>query len=292
MAKAAKEKKGRAKIAEQATAQDGPNWPIFVLAIMGMIVSGYLTYSAWTLQQLALCTEGSGCDVVLTSKWSKLFGMPTSFWGFLTYALLGAIAWNKRTAVQWKTAFILSIFGVLYSAYLTAISLFVLDAACPYCLTSLGLMTAIFAVVLYQKPAPMAGFSWGPWIAKSVSPALVVILALHLHYAGYWGQTARPEDPWIRALTSHLTQIDAKFYGAFWCPACTQQKEMFGSSVYRVPYIECSPGGQRAPVAQACREARIESYPTWLINGQRYTGIQPLESLAQFSNFKHDGGTR
>jgi hypothetical protein len=119
---------------------------------------------------------------------------------------------------------------------------------------------------------------------------LVLIGALHLHYAGYWGKTAAAEDPWVRGLATHLANIDAKFYGASWCPHCTQQKEMFGSSVDRVPYIECSPGGPKAPVARACRDARIESYPTWIINGQRYDGTQTLQALAQFSDYKHVGG--
>ena len=103
--------------------QDGPNWPILALAVIGMGLSGYLTYSAWTLKQLAGCTEGSACDIVLSSPWATLFGMPTAFWGFLTYALLAAIAWNKRTEAQWKTAWLVSLFGVLYSLYLTGVSL-------------------------------------------------------------------------------------------------------------------------------------------------------------------------
>jgi uncharacterized membrane protein/glutaredoxin len=289
MANPARDKKGKAKSVEQPAGHDAPNWPILALAVVGMGLSGYLTYSAWALNELAGCTEGSACDIVLSSRWATLFGMPTSFWGFLTYGLLAAIAWNKRTAAQWKAAWVVALFGVLYSLYLTAISFYSLDAACPYCLTSLGLMAAIFAVVTFQQPAQMAPFRWGPWLAKSVGTALVVIVALHLHYAGYWGKTAVAEDPWIRGLAAHLTKIDAKFYGASWCPHCTQQKEMFGSSVNRVPYIECSPGGPRAPVSQACREARIESYPTWVINGQRYGGTQTLEALAQFSNYKHTG---
>jgi len=156
----------------------------------------------------------------------------------------------------------------------------------------LGLMSAILAVTLWQRPKRMVGFTWGPWLAKSVAPALVVIVALHLHYAGYWGKTAAAEDPWIRGLAVHLTKIDAKFYGASWCPHCTQQKEMFGSSVDRIPYIECSPGGQRAPVAQVCKDARIDTYPTWVITGQRHSGTQTLEALAQLSNYKLDGAKR
>jgi uncharacterized membrane protein len=289
MAKQARDKKGKAKTPAPVAAQDGPNWPIFGLAVIGMGLSGYLSYTAWTLKQVAGCTEGSACDVVLSSQWATLFGLPTSFWGFLTYALLAAIAWNKRTAAQWKAAWLVSIFGVFYSLYLTGVSFFILEAACPYCLTSLGLMTAIFAVVLYQWPKRTAGFSWAPWLAKSAAPALLIIVALHLHYAGYWGKTAAAEDPWIRGLATHLAKTDAKFYGAFWCPHCKEQKEMFGSSVDRLPYIECSPGGPRAPTASACREARIDTYPTWVINGQRYNGTQTLEALAQYSNYKPAG---
>jgi uncharacterized membrane protein len=292
MAQTARDKKGKVKAAAQPAEQGGPNWPILSLGVIGMGVSGYLTYSAWALKQVAGCTEGSACDIVLSSQWATLLGLPTSFWGFFTYALLAAVAWNKRTVAQWKATWFIALFGVLYSVYLTAISFYSLDAACPYCLTSLGIMTAIFALASFQRPAPMAGFTWSPWLGKTVGASLIIILALHLHYAGYWGKTAAAEDPWIRGLATHLAKIDAKFYGADWCPHCQQQKQMFGSSVDRVPYIECSPGGPRAPVSQACRDARIESYPTWIINGQRYNGTQTLEALAQFSNYKHVGGAK
>jgi glutaredoxin len=206
--------------------------------------------------------------------------------------LLAAIAWNRRSDAQWKVAWIVSLFGLLYSLYLTSISLFELRAACPYCLSSLVLMTAIFVTVAMQKPNNIAKFSWGPWLAKTAGPALVVVLALHLHYAGYWGKTAGPEDPWIRGLAEHLAKINAKFYGASWCPHCKEQKEMFGSSMKRVPYVECSPGGPGTPQAAVCNSAGVESYPTWLINGQRYVGTQTLEGLAQFSQYKGEGAVQ
>src|SRR5213592_3461280 len=127
MAKPATNKKLNAKPTAQASLRGGPNWPLFVLALLGMAVSAYLTYSSWQGKLVAGCTVGSGCDVVLSSRWSTLFGMPTSFRGFLTYALLAAIAWNKRAAQQWKWAWVVSLFGLLYSLYLTSISLFVLQ---------------------------------------------------------------------------------------------------------------------------------------------------------------------
>jgi uncharacterized membrane protein/glutaredoxin len=279
----------RKQAAVKSLLRDGPNWPLFVLSVVGMALSGYLTFSGWADKLVAFCTEGAGCDVVLSSRWSTLFGMPTSFWGFLTYALLAAVAWNRHADNQWRWAWTISLFGLLYSSYLTAISLFELNATCPYCLTSLGLMAVIFVMTTFQRPENLPRFSWGPWLAKTVGAAVVVIVALHSYYAGYWGGAPGPEDPWIRGLAEHLSKTDAKFYGASWCPHCNEQKKKFGSSVKRIPYVECSPGGQQAPSAPICKEKNITSYPTWIINGQRYTGIQELDTLAQASKYEYKG---
>jgi glutaredoxin len=218
--------------------------------------------------------------------------MPTSFWGFLTYALLAAIAWNRYADSQWKFAWFVTVIGLLYSLYLTGVSFFVLQAACPYCLTSLGLMTAIFVTLLFQKPANLPRFSWGPWLGKSVGTALIIVAMLHLHYAGYLGKAPGPEDPWIRGLAEHLTRTNAKFYGASWCPHCAEQKELFGSSARRLPYIECSSAGPGSRQTALCNDAGIKSYPTWVINGQRYIGTQTLDALAQYSNYKSNDGAK
>lgn len=277
----------RGKQATPAVTNKAPNWPLFALALIGMALSGYLSFTAWQGKQVAFCTEGAGCDVVLNSRWSTLFGMPTSFWGFLTYALLAAVAWNKNAADRWRWAWTISLFGLLFSLYLTSVSLFELKATCPYCLTSLGLMTAIFIVTTLQRPVNLPKFSWGPWVAKTGGAALVGIIALHLYFAGYWGEAQGPEDPWVRALAEHLSRSDVKFYGASWCPHCAEQKKLFDGSVNRIPYVECSPGGPNAPQAEVCSNKNIQSYPTWIIDGQRYTGVQPLDALAQLSHFQY-----
>ena len=268
---------------------DGPNWPLLVLAVLGMALSAYLSFTAWQGKLVVFCTEGAGCDVVLNSRWSTLFGMPTSFWGFLTYALLAAVAWNRYADTQWRWAWVISLFGLLFSLYLTSISFFELKAACPYCLTSLGIITIIFIMTTLQRPENLPKFSWGPWLGKTVGVAAAAIVALHLHYAGYWGDGPKPEDPWVRALAEHLTKSDVKFYGASWCPHCQEQKKLFGGSAKRIPYIECSPGGPQAPQASVCKELDIKSYPTWVINGQRQTGVLPLDTLAQLSKFDYQG---
>jgi uncharacterized membrane protein len=292
MAKPAKNKKPNTRTAKQSLLRTGPNWPLFILAVLGMGLTGYLTFTAWQGRGVAFCTAGSSCDVVLNSRWSTLLGLPTSFWGFLTYALLSLIAWNRYADNQWKFAWFVSIIGLFFSLYLTGISLFVLHAACPYCLTSLGLMTVIFVTLLFQKPANLPRFSWGRWLAKSVGTALVIVVVAQLHYAGYIGRAAGPEDPWIRGLAEHLTQMDAKFYGASWCPHCAEQKELFGASARRLPYIECSLGGPGTGQTAVCNDAGIKNYPTWVIDGQRYTGTLTLDVLAQYSKYNYEGGKK
>ncbi|HEY1268102.1 MAG TPA: vitamin K epoxide reductase family protein [Candidatus Binatia bacterium] len=280
-------KSPRKKIYAQAAKEplrSAPNWPLLAIAAAGMALTAYLTVAAWRGQSVAGCAAGSVCDAVLGSQWAKLFGLPTSFWGFLTYAALAAIAFIKRARLHWKAAFVVAFFGVLYSAYLTSISLLALHAACPYCLTSFALMAAIFALTVYQRPADMAGFSWTPWILSTLAGAAVVIVLLHLNYTGAFESTFTA-DPKLAALADHLTAMNAKFYGASWCPHCKEQKNIFGAAADRLPYVECSAEGPRGPETPVCHQMQIVNYPTWIINGRRYEGVLGPEELARLSGF-------
>jgi len=266
--------------------RSSPNWPLWILSILGMILSGYLSLTAFNNESVKGCAVGSGCDIVLSSQWAKTLGMPTAFWGFLTYTALAAIAFVKRMDRHWQLSWAVSLFGLLFSLYLTTISMTVLHAACPYCLTSLALMTAIFALVTWQRPSTIAGFSWGQWLTRTAPVAAVLIGLLHLHYTGVLGPAQAPEDPVARALAEHLGRVDAKFYGAHWCPHCQQQKALFGAAAKRLPYIECSPeGGQGTPQAQVCKDANINSYPTWIIYDKRYEQVMTMTDLAGLTKF-------
>jgi uncharacterized membrane protein/glutaredoxin len=282
--KAAKKKLEKKK--SSALPPATPNWPLLGLAGLGIVLAGYLTVAAWTGKALQGCPVGSACDVVLTSSWARLLGLPTSFWGLLLYAGLALSALSKDVRSRWKIAWSLALFGVLYSGYLTSVSVFRLDAACPYCLGSAALLSAILALTAYQRPAALQNFAWPSWLLKSAGASAGLVLLIHLHYSGVLGKPAAPEDPTVRALAEHLARSGAKFYGAWWCPHCTDQKEMFGASAHRLPYIECSPGGRRGPQAKECEGAAIRSYPTWIINGQRFEGVLSLKELSARSGFQ------
>jgi len=270
----------------QVPLRSGPNWPLLILSLVGIGVTSYLSYTEWTGSQLKGCAVGSSCDIVLSSRWATLLGMPTAFWGLLAYVTLAASAFIKRQDLHWFSAWGIALFGVLYSAYLTTISLKVLGAACPYCLTSLALMTSVFVLVTFQRPGTLKNFSWPRWLSRTVPVAAAIIVLLHLHYIGVIGEPPAPEDPMARGLAVHLTKSGAKMYGSFWCPHCQAQKELFGAAASRLPYIECSPDGQNAPQGKECHDAHIESYPTWVINGKRIQEVLSLKQLAESSGFQ------
>ncbi|CAE7322597.1 LTO1, partial [Symbiodinium pilosum] len=86
------------------------------------------------------------------------------------------------------------------------------------------------------------------------------------------------------ALARHLRKIGAACYSTWWCPHCQEQRESFGKEAVEVaPFIECSSKSrQQLPV---CRDADIESYPTWIIDGKKYLGGRDLSDLAEKSGF-------
>jgi len=282
-AKAKKEPKGAP--AAGAPLRPTPNWPLLVLSLLGCALAGYLSWTSWAGGSVQGCTVGSSCDVVLSSRWATLLGQPTAFWGLLTYMALAGTAFIARAGRQWRLAWTIAFFGALYSLYLTAISLTVLGGACPYCLTSLALMTAIFVLLTAQRPESIPGFSWQRWLTRRGAVAVAIIAFLHLNYIGVVGRPPATEDPTLRALAIHLADTGVKMYGAYWCPHCQEQKDLFGAAARRLPYIECSMGAQGSPQTAACREAGITTYPTWEIGGKRYEEVISPLKLAEMTGF-------
>jgi glutaredoxin len=90
-------------------------------------------------------------------------------------------------------------------------------------------------------------------------------------------------------LANHLRQSGAYMYGAYWCPHCAAQKDLFGVAANQIPYIECDPQGENSQAA-LCQAKGIQGYPTWEINGERYVGVQPLGKLAELSGFEPPAG--
>jgi thiol-disulfide isomerase/thioredoxin len=84
----------------------------------------------------------------------------------------------------------------------------------------------------------------------------------------------------------HLRASDACFYGAYWCPTCQEQKEMFEASADRLPYVECTPNGRNGTLNFTCVANEVKDYPTWVIDGRRQVGLVSVNRLAKLSRFK------
>jgi len=79
-----------------------------------------------------------------------------------------------------------------------------------------------------------------------------------------------------------LQQAGVRYFGADWCPFCTDQKELFQDGAQFLPFIEVT-NPDRTRNATAISE-NITTYPTWEFgNGQRVTGIQTLQQLSTLS---------
>lgn len=286
MSRTSKGRKDTKASSKTRARRTGPNWPLLALSSLGIGLTAYLSWTAFSGSAVRGCAVGGGCDVVLSSPWATLLGVPTAVWGLLAYASLAVIAFIRRADTHWSYAWSVAFFGVCYSVYLTTVSVAILGGACPYCLTSLALMTATLALVVWQRPPELAGRSWLNLSAGRGVLAAVVILLLHAGYTAQPAEPTGPEDPVVRALAEHLSDEGALFYGASWCPHCQEQKRLFGASAVRLPYIECSPAGQSAPQAPSCNAAGVRSYPTWVINGQRFVGdVLSLAQLARVTAF-------
>ena len=254
---------------------------VLVLAVCGIVLTTYLSYTALFEAHPAFCAEGSGCDLVQGSRWATFLGMPTAAWGLFTYLVMATLAWRTRTKPKsWTPLIFVAIGGFGISAYLTVISIVEIEATCAYCLASFGIITAIMVLTLAQRPP-----EWATSLKEASVIAVLLIGGLHLHYSGVFDEAAGPEDPQLQALAVHLTESGAKFYGAYWCPRCQEQKALFKASAKRLPYVECSSGGRGSPLTAPCVANDIRSYPTWIIDDKRYTGLQVPRTLAGAAGF-------
>ncbi len=80
------------------------------------------------------------------------------------------------------------------------------------------------------------------------------------------------------AFATCIKESGAKFYGAWWCPHCAEQKALFGRSAKNLPYIECSNDDKSQNAL--CNQAKIDGYPTWQFKDGTRTNALSLAQLA------------
>ncbi|MGY8770808.1 MAG: vitamin K epoxide reductase family protein [Pirellulales bacterium] len=118
-----------------------PKIALTLLLTGGLVLSGYLTFSSMNDVQLAGCGLESGCHEVLSSDWSRWFGLPVAmlaFWLYLTTLLLIAAQQldipeeTKKVATQLVT--ILITIAAVSAVWFIGLQIFILQQFCWYCL--------------------------------------------------------------------------------------------------------------------------------------------------------------
>jgi uncharacterized membrane protein len=116
------------------------------LAAAGVVLAGYLTLVHYR-KNLLVCGVSS-CHTVQNSKYALFAGIPVAVLGlalYLALVLLGLIRLAKPGLSERATiaSFALAFAGLLFSGYLTAVELWVIDAICQWCVVSALLIAAL-----------------------------------------------------------------------------------------------------------------------------------------------------
>ncbi|MCY7332323.1 MAG: vitamin K epoxide reductase family protein [Pseudanabaena sp. CAN_BIN31] len=273
---------------------------IVALSLFGFSLVTYLTVTHFFGQKVALCNvEGSGCDLVLSSEYAKVFGIPLTIFGALGYLTLGLLAGlplllkrdNPKAQSQIKELANFLMFMVASSTFVFSGYLMYLLASgsiggqpqvCLYCISSAVAMATIWTLTVF-------GTSWKDVGQLFFTGAIVAIVTLTGTVGVYasQGKIAAQSNSFAGRLAQHLTVTNAKMYGAYWCPHCIDQKKQFGEAQKLVPYIECDSKGVN-PQTELCQQKGITGFPTWEINGKMLSGERSLDELATASGYTGD----
>jgi uncharacterized membrane protein len=123
-----------------------------ILVLIGLGIASYLSFLEVS-KQPAICGPVGNCNQVQNSPYAKLFGvLPVGILGLIGYAAM-LIAWGIRIIGpkglhQFSIVSLwgLSLFGIVFSIYLTFLEPFLIGTTCMWCLSSALDMTALFWV--------------------------------------------------------------------------------------------------------------------------------------------------
>lgn len=134
-------------------------WTVPVLSLIGLSVALYLSYVEVTRTE-AVCGPVGNCNIVQQSPYATLFGvLPVGVLGTIGYIAI-LILWLLKEAgpASWKRLiqfglWAATLFGVLFSIYLTFLEPFVIGASCLWCLSSAVIMTILYAEITREFKA-------------------------------------------------------------------------------------------------------------------------------------------
>jgi uncharacterized membrane protein len=124
---------------------------VAALALVGASVAAYLLYVRHTGGEL-LCTNG-GCEVVQSSRYAEVFGVPVAALGLIGYLALLLTSLSASGAARAAQVGI-ALAAFTFSAYLVYVQLALIGSVCEWCVVSDGVTTAVAALALLRLRQP------------------------------------------------------------------------------------------------------------------------------------------
>ena len=146
------------------------------VAAAGVGVAGYLTWVHYAGLELGCAGGGGGCQRVQGSSWATLAGVPVAGIGLGGYLALLASLLLRGERARLATA-TLALVGAVFSAYLTYLELFVIEAICQWCVASAVLMACAAVLACWrvlidpQEGGAVAGAAQGRLDARASTQA-------------------------------------------------------------------------------------------------------------------------
>ena len=147
---------------------------ILVFSFFGLADSAYLAQHALSGAPLLCDIQNfSGCNIVASSQYSYIFGIPIAELGVLFYGILFVLAALEivvfdqllRRALQ-----VIAFVGAAFSLYSVSVQAFVIGSFCIYCLASAIIAFIIFILASLIEPIRKRPRSAPPHLQMPPSP--------------------------------------------------------------------------------------------------------------------------
>jgi len=123
-----------------------------LVALIGLGDSIYLTVEHYK-NEIPPCSIVQGCELVLTSPYAEVYGVPLSLLGALAYfaafSLALLTAFGNRSL--WKVYGLQVILMSLFTAWLTYLQAYVIGAFCQFCLLSAATTFTLLILFVVSK---------------------------------------------------------------------------------------------------------------------------------------------
>src|ERR1700730_9295730 len=122
---------------------------MIVLTVIGLGVASYLTYVHYSGIKPA-CSLGGSCELVQTSAYSHLAGVPVALMGLIGYVSILLLLLLTESGTTRFAAVGVTAIGFGFSAYLTDRELFSIHAICEWCVSSAVIMTVLVCLAVWR----------------------------------------------------------------------------------------------------------------------------------------------